>query len=78
MLVCANNIWLATKNYITNINKDIFHNKIVTELKKFETFYKAEEYHQNYYDQNKEVPYCQLIITPKIIKTKKELNQYYK
>lgn len=66
------------KNYITNINKDIFDYKIVTELKKFEKFYKAEEYHQNYYDQNKDVPYCQLIISPKIIKTKKELNQYYK
>ena len=65
-------------NYITTINEDIFDNKITTELKKFEKFYKAEEYHQNYYNNNKEVPYCQLIITPKIIKIKKELAKYYK
>ena len=66
------------KNYITDINKNIFNNQIVTELTEFRKFYKAEEYHQNYYNENKSSPYCELTITPKILKTRKELNKYYK
>ncbi|WP_125720846.1 peptide-methionine (S)-S-oxide reductase MsrA [Flavobacterium ustbae] len=44
---------------------------IVTELKPFEVFYKAEEDHQNYYNDNQEARYCQLVIDPKIQKLKK-------
>ncbi|MHC0445127.1 peptide-methionine (S)-S-oxide reductase MsrA [Flavobacterium sp. 3-218] len=44
---------------------------IVTELKPFEVFYKAEEDHQNYYNENKDAQYCQLVIDPKIQKLKK-------
>jgi peptide-methionine (S)-S-oxide reductase len=42
--------------------------KIVTEIKPFEKFYKAEEYHQDYYDQNQNYPYCTFVIAPKIKK----------
>lgn len=46
-----------------------FQNPIVTQLNKFTTFYNAEEYHNNYYDNNKTVnPYCSIIIDPKIKK----------
>ena len=38
----------------------------VTELKKLDKFYKAEEYHQNYFANNPHNPYCQYIIAPKI------------
>ncbi len=78
ILYASNNEKDIIKNYITTINEDIFDNKIITELKKFEQFYKAEAYHQNYYNNNKNASYCQLIITPKIIKTRKGLNKYYK
>ncbi|MDP5198805.1 peptide-methionine (S)-S-oxide reductase MsrA [Flavobacterium sp. DG2-3] len=44
---------------------------IVTELKAFEVFYKAEEDHQNYYNENQDAQYCQLVIDPKIQKLKK-------
>ena len=44
---------------------------IVTELKPFEVFYKAEEDHQNYYNKNQDAQYCQLVIDPKIQKLKK-------
>ena len=50
-----------------------FEDKIVTEITKATTFYPAENYHQNYYEQNKtKNPYCQAIITPKLKKLKLE------
>jgi len=49
----------------------IYKNKIVTEIVPFISFYKAEEYHQNYYDSNRSAPYCSLVIDPKIQKFSK-------
>lgn len=49
----------------------IYNNPIVTEITEFNTFYKAEDYHQEYYDNNKTQPYCNFVITPKIEKFKK-------
>jgi peptide-methionine (S)-S-oxide reductase len=46
---------------------------IVTELVPLETFYPAEEYHQNYYRNNPEQAYCRLVIRPKIEKFEKKL-----
>ena len=66
------------ENYIIIVNREIFDNQIVTELKKFENFYKAEKYHQNYYKENSSEPYCKLVISPKVMKAKKELSRYYK
>ncbi|MCR4324214.1 MAG: peptide-methionine (S)-S-oxide reductase MsrA [Candidatus Curtissbacteria bacterium] len=45
---------------------------IVTEIIPFENFYKAENYHQNYYEANKSQPYCQIVIDPKIQKLYQE------
>jgi peptide-methionine (S)-S-oxide reductase len=39
---------------------------IVTEVEPLETFYKAEEYHQNYYEKNPNQPYCAVQIPPKL------------
>lgn len=44
---------------------------IVTEIVPFTNFYKAEEYHQDYYRSNRDQPYCQVMIDPKIKKMKK-------
>ena len=41
---------------------------VVTEVKKLEKFYKAEEYHQNYFEKNPNQPYCQYVIKPKVEK----------
>ena len=49
----------------------VFSSSIVTEVKAFDVFYKAEDYHQNYYNLNKSQPYCQLVIVPKLEKFKK-------
>ncbi|MFX1559181.1 MAG: peptide-methionine (S)-S-oxide reductase MsrA [Promethearchaeota archaeon] len=46
-------------------------NPIVTEIVPFEKFYKAEDYHQNYYRNNPNQGYCQLVIAPKLSKFEK-------
>jgi len=48
-----------------------FQNPIVTEITAFTNFYKAEDYHQDYYDLNGEQPYCKMVIKPKVEKFKK-------
>lgn len=45
-----------------------YSSKIVTQVKPFTAFYKAESYHQNYYNENQNQPYCSLVISPKIHK----------
>jgi peptide-methionine (S)-S-oxide reductase len=45
--------------------------RVVTQIEPLDTFYPAEAYHQNYFKENKAVPYCQLIIEPKIEKIRK-------
>lgn len=49
-----------------------FDAPIVTELKPFERFYSAEQYHQNYYAQNSSQPYCAYVISPKIAKFRRK------
>ncbi|MFL5763441.1 MAG: peptide-methionine (S)-S-oxide reductase MsrA [Bacteroidia bacterium] len=44
---------------------------VVTEISPAAPFYKAEDYHQNYYNGNGEQPYCQFVIQPKIDKFRK-------
>jgi len=49
----------------------VYPNKIVTEISKFKEFYKAENYHQDYYNQNSSQSYCTYVIQPKLNKFKK-------
>lgn len=51
---------------------DIWDAPLVTELQLFETFYPAEDYHQNYYQNNQQQPYCQVVIAPKVAKLRKQ------
>lgn len=44
---------------------------IVTEISPFTVFYKAEDYHQGYYNENGDQPYCQYVIQPKVEKFRK-------
>ena len=44
---------------------------LVTEVKPFTAFYRAEEYHKNYFKHHPEQAYCQLVIAPKIEKLQK-------
>jgi peptide-methionine (S)-S-oxide reductase len=49
-----------------------FKNPIVTEIVPLKKFYKAEDYHQQYYDNNSNAPYCQVVIAPKLEKLEKK------
>ncbi len=51
---------------------------IVTEISPMPTFYKAEDYHQNYYNQNSKQGYCVYVIDPKITKLYKEFSDKLK
>ena len=53
-------------------------NPIVTEVKPFKPFYVAENYHQNYFNDNKRQPYCQMVIQPKMDKFKKVFKEIMK
>ena len=46
----------------------IWKRPIVTQLKPFVTFYRAEDYHQQYFEQNPRQSYCQFVISPKVAK----------
>jgi len=43
----------------------------VTQVVPFKQFYPAEDYHQAYYDKNSELPYCRIVIAPKLDKLRK-------
>lgn len=53
--------------------ENVFSDPIVTEITKLGTYYVAEDYHQNYYYQNSNQPYCRAVINPKIDKLNKIL-----
>ncbi len=49
----------------------VYADPIVTEIAPFTVFYKAEDYHQDYYNQHGSQPYCQIVIRPKVEKFEK-------
>lgn len=61
-----------TEKYKKEIDASGAYNKpIVTEVSPLTVFYKAEGYHQNYFNQNGNEPYCRFVIQPKVDKFKK-------
>ncbi|MCF7729239.1 MAG: peptide-methionine (S)-S-oxide reductase MsrA [Chthoniobacterales bacterium] len=48
--------------------QEYFNKPIVTEIKPLSHFYPAEKYHQNYYQNNRNAPYCRAVIAPKLKK----------
>lgn len=48
--------------------EDIWDKPIVTEVSSIKEFYKAEEYHQEYYEKNPNQGYCRVVISPKVSK----------
>ncbi|MBW4360598.1 peptide-methionine (S)-S-oxide reductase MsrA [Flavobacterium taihuense] len=63
---------LAAQSIIATLNKaKVYDSPIVTAVEPLTQFYKAEAYHQNYYENNKNQSYCRLVIQPKIEKFEK-------
>lgn len=57
--------------YKNKLNKEkAYPNAVITEISAAAEFYKAEDYHQNYYNQNGEASYCKFVIQPKVEKFK--------
>ncbi|MEM6288972.1 MAG: peptide-methionine (S)-S-oxide reductase MsrA [Bacteroidota bacterium] len=50
----------------------VFADPIVTEIEPLDTFYPAEDYHQDYFERNPAQPYCAAIIAPKVAKLRAE------
>ena len=60
------------EKYKAELNKSgAFADPIVTEISPASTFYVAEDYHQNYYNNNGSQPYCYFVIKPKLEKFEK-------
>lgn len=65
--------------YINQLNKEKAYDKpVVTQVALFKKFYKAEEYHQNYYENNPDQAYCRLVVKPKVDKFRKAFSEKLK
>lgn len=61
-----------SEDYLALLTKEnTFEKPIVTVISEATKFYKAEDYHQNYYNQNQSQGYCSYVITPKVEKVRK-------
>ena len=57
---------------------EALHRPVVTELVPFEAFYKAEEYHQEYFERNPRAAYCRAVIAPKVSKFREHFKEKLK
>lgn len=58
--------------------ENVYDDPIVTEVTQFDAFYLAEDYHHNYFARNKNQPYCQFVVAPKVEKFKKVFKEKLK
>ena len=63
---------LLAEDYKKKLNDEKVYDKpVVTEISPFSVFYKAEDHHQNYFNQNGNESYCQFVVRPKVEKFQK-------
>jgi peptide-methionine (S)-S-oxide reductase len=59
----------TAKEVVEELEREgVYADPIVTEIERLEGFYPAEDYHQDYYENNAAQPYCQVVIAPKVNK----------
>ncbi len=68
----------AKKSLADTDASQLWDDPIVTKISAFTEFYPAEGYHQDYYDNNPNQPYCSLVISPKLRKFRKEFAEKLK
>ncbi|HEY4495910.1 MAG TPA: peptide-methionine (S)-S-oxide reductase MsrA [Candidatus Paceibacterota bacterium] len=67
----------AAEKFIAKLNFD--HSpKVVTTVQPLSGFFPAEDYHRGYYQNNQNVPYCQIVINPKLEKLKNKFEKLFK
>ncbi|MFM1744564.1 MAG: hypothetical protein RLZZ630_501 [Bacteroidota bacterium] len=70
---------VLAEEYKVQLDKSgTFRDPIVTEISPLPTFYSAEKYHQNYFNDNGNQPYCSFVIRPKVEKFQKEFGKKLK
>ena len=68
----------SAEKYINKISEEkLYDEPIVTQLVPFTKFFEAEDYHQDFYNKNKEYPYCRIVIDPKVKKYREEIKQRF-
>lgn len=77
ILYTTENQKTVVENFIKNIQKK-FDKVIFTEIKQFEAFYSAEDYHQNYFEKNPNNSYCSFQIPGKLAKVIKKFRLNFK
>ena len=69
----------TTKKVIAELDKSgDFDDPIVTTIEEMKKFYPAEDYHQDYFAQNPDNPYCQAVVGPKVAKFQKRYKEMMK
>jgi peptide-methionine (S)-S-oxide reductase len=69
----------TAEEVIREVNSSkIWDRPLVTELAPFDTFYKAEDYHQEYFLRNPNQGYCSIVIAPKVLKFRKKYSSMLK
>lgn len=66
-------------NILNKLNAEkVFDSPIVTEIEPIKSFYSAEDYHQDYFNNNGNQPYCRAVVRPKLDKFKKTFSEILK
>jgi methionine-S-sulfoxide reductase len=64
---------VVAEELIARLEMDqLWSQPVVTEVEALESYYRAEEYHQDYFKNNSSQPYCQAVVSPKVAKFRKE------
>ncbi len=70
---------VIAEGVMSEISKSkLWRDPLVTELSPLTVFYIAEDYHQNYFENNPNAPYCTFVISPKLEKFRKNFQDYLK
>jgi methionine-S-sulfoxide reductase len=78
IILCSSENDKTLARQVLDNSRNLWSDPIVTEIKILQKFYEAEDYHQDYFNQNQSNPYCQVIINPKIAKFESKFKQYLK
>lgn len=68
----------TAQSVLNGFAQDLWDNPVVTEIKPLDVFYRAEDYHQDYFEKNPSQAYCQIVINPKLEKFRKTFKDYLK